>query len=78
MNGTPFKLGTFAKTGGSPFAAIVLGDEVIDLKAAQAAHGRARPNSPTCARCRRCGGLEKCFMRRRTFRSTSTRCCAPA
>jgi len=32
MNGTPFKLGTFAKTGGGAFAAIVLGDDVIDLK----------------------------------------------
>jgi 2-keto-4-pentenoate hydratase/2-oxohepta-3-ene-1,7-dioic acid hydratase in catechol pathway len=35
MNGTPFKLGTFAKTGGAPFAAIVLGDDdVINLKSA--------------------------------------------
>ncbi|HTV37450.1 MAG TPA: fumarylacetoacetate hydrolase family protein, partial [Xanthobacteraceae bacterium] len=34
MNGTPFKLGTFAKSGGAPFAAIVLGDDdVINLKA---------------------------------------------
>jgi len=32
MNGTPFKLGTFAKTGGGAFAAIVLGDDAIDLK----------------------------------------------
>jgi 2,4-diketo-3-deoxy-L-fuconate hydrolase len=32
MNGTPFKLGTFAKNGGGAFAAIVLGDDVIDLK----------------------------------------------
>ena len=31
MNGTPFKLGTFAKQGGKPFAAIVLGDDVIDI-----------------------------------------------
>ena len=31
MNGTPFKLGTFAKQGGGAFAAIVLGDDVIDL-----------------------------------------------
>jgi 2,4-didehydro-3-deoxy-L-rhamnonate hydrolase len=37
MNGTPFKLGTFAKAGGKPFAAIVLGDDAIDIKAAQAA-----------------------------------------
>lgn len=41
MNGTPFKLGTFAKPGGSPFAAIVLGNEAIDLKAAQAAYHAA-------------------------------------
>ena len=35
MNGTPFKLGTFAKQGGVAFAAIVLGDDdVINLKAA--------------------------------------------
>ena len=35
MNGTPFKLGTFAKQGGGAFAAIVLGDDdVINLKAA--------------------------------------------
>ncbi len=33
MNGTPFKLGTFAKSGGGSFAAIVLGDGVIDLSA---------------------------------------------
>jgi 2,4-diketo-3-deoxy-L-fuconate hydrolase len=33
MNGTPFKLGTFAKSGGKPFPAIVLGDEAHDLKA---------------------------------------------
>jgi 2,4-didehydro-3-deoxy-L-rhamnonate hydrolase len=37
MNGTPFKLGTFAKAGSAPFAAIVLGDDAIDLKAADAA-----------------------------------------
>jgi len=39
MNGTSFKLGSFAKAGGKPFVAIVLGDEAIDLKAAQAAAG---------------------------------------
>jgi 2,4-didehydro-3-deoxy-L-rhamnonate hydrolase len=33
MNGTPFKLGTFAKQGGKPFAAIVLGDHAMDLAA---------------------------------------------
>jgi 2,4-didehydro-3-deoxy-L-rhamnonate hydrolase len=33
MNGTPFKLGTFARTGGS-FAAVVLDNDVIDVAAA--------------------------------------------
>jgi len=33
MNGTFFKLGTFAKPGSKPFAAIVLGDDVHNLKA---------------------------------------------
>jgi 2-keto-4-pentenoate hydratase/2-oxohepta-3-ene-1,7-dioic acid hydratase in catechol pathway len=41
MNGTPFELGTFAKTGGAPFAAIVLGDDAIDIKTAQAAYQSA-------------------------------------
>src|SRR5207237_10035507 len=31
MNGRAFKLGTFARPSGKPFAAIVLGDEVVDL-----------------------------------------------
>jgi 2-keto-4-pentenoate hydratase/2-oxohepta-3-ene-1,7-dioic acid hydratase in catechol pathway len=35
MNGTPFKLGTFAKQGGAAFAGLVLGDDVIDLVQAQ-------------------------------------------
>jgi 2-keto-4-pentenoate hydratase/2-oxohepta-3-ene-1,7-dioic acid hydratase in catechol pathway len=35
MNGTPFKLATFAKPGGGAFAAIVLGDQAIDLAAAR-------------------------------------------
>ena len=35
MNGTPFKLGTFAKQGGAAFAAIVLDDDVVDLKSAR-------------------------------------------
>jgi len=38
MNGTPFKLGTFAKSGGKPFAAIVLGDDVVELAQAQKAY----------------------------------------
>jgi 2-keto-4-pentenoate hydratase/2-oxohepta-3-ene-1,7-dioic acid hydratase in catechol pathway len=33
MNGTPFKLARFAKAGGGAFAAIVLGDQAIDLAA---------------------------------------------
>ncbi len=36
MNGTPFKLGTFAKSGGGAFAAIVLSDDVIDLRSLRA------------------------------------------
>ncbi len=36
MNGTPFKLGTFAKQAGKPFAAIVLGDDVFELASAHA------------------------------------------
>ena len=36
MNGTAFKLGTFAKGNGASFAAIVLGDNVIDLAAHRA------------------------------------------
>jgi 2,4-didehydro-3-deoxy-L-rhamnonate hydrolase len=38
MNGTAFKLGTFAKQNGAPFPAIVLGDDVIDLAQAQTAY----------------------------------------
>jgi 2,4-didehydro-3-deoxy-L-rhamnonate hydrolase len=36
MNGTLFKLGTFAKPGGKPFAALVLGDDIIALGSLQA------------------------------------------
>src|ERR1700676_4474365 len=36
MNGTPFKLATLAKPGGSPFAAIVRGDDAVALAAAYA------------------------------------------
>jgi 2,4-didehydro-3-deoxy-L-rhamnonate hydrolase len=39
MNGTPFKLGTFAKSGGDPFVGIVLGDDVVALSAARRATG---------------------------------------
>jgi 2,4-didehydro-3-deoxy-L-rhamnonate hydrolase len=38
MNGTPFRLATLAKPGGSPFVAIVLGDDAVDLSAAHAAY----------------------------------------
>ena len=41
MNGTPFKLGSFVKQGGTPFVAIVLGDGAIDLAAAQASYRSA-------------------------------------
>jgi 2,4-diketo-3-deoxy-L-fuconate hydrolase len=42
MNGRSFKLATFAKAGGSPFVAIVLGDDAVDLSVAHAAY-RASP-----------------------------------
>lgn len=38
MNGSVFKLGTFAKPGGVPFAAIVLGNDAVDLSLAHAAY----------------------------------------
>jgi 2,4-diketo-3-deoxy-L-fuconate hydrolase len=45
MNGTPFKLATFAKANAAPhakpFAAIVLGEQAIDLTAAHAAYQAA-------------------------------------
>jgi 2,4-diketo-3-deoxy-L-fuconate hydrolase len=42
MNGSAFKLGTFARPNGGPFAAIVLGESVIDLSKAHAAYGASR------------------------------------
>src|SRR5580704_6109860 len=36
MNGTPFKLGIFAKQGGKRFAAVVLGDDVFELASTDA------------------------------------------
>jgi len=42
MNGSAFKLGTFAKPTGGPFAALVLGDSVVDLSKAYAAYRAAR------------------------------------
>jgi 2-keto-4-pentenoate hydratase/2-oxohepta-3-ene-1,7-dioic acid hydratase in catechol pathway len=41
MNGREFKLGTFAKSGGKPFAAIVLGDSAFDLGQAASASGKS-------------------------------------
>lgn len=40
-NGTPFKLGTFAKPGGVPFVGIVLEDDLIELSHAQNAYRAA-------------------------------------
>ncbi len=42
MTGTPFKLATLRKSGGSAFVAIVLGEDAVDLKTAQAAYGKDR------------------------------------
>jgi 2-keto-4-pentenoate hydratase/2-oxohepta-3-ene-1,7-dioic acid hydratase in catechol pathway len=36
MNGTAFKLGTFAKAGSKSFAALVLGDDIVPLSSARA------------------------------------------
>ena len=41
MNGTAFKLGTFAKSNGASFAAIVLGDDAIELGQAYEAYRAA-------------------------------------
>jgi 2-keto-4-pentenoate hydratase/2-oxohepta-3-ene-1,7-dioic acid hydratase in catechol pathway len=41
MNGSAFKLGTFAKPGGAPFAAIVLGNDAVDLSSAHSAYRAA-------------------------------------
>src|ERR1700736_2376516 len=49
MNGSAFKLGTFAKPNGDPFAAIVLGESVIDLSKAHAAYGASRRGSALSA-----------------------------
>src|SRR5689334_10412502 len=40
MNGRAFKLGTFAKPDGKPFAAIVLDDTAVDLGQAATASGK--------------------------------------
>jgi 2,4-didehydro-3-deoxy-L-rhamnonate hydrolase len=41
MNGTAFKLATFAKTGGGSYAAIVIGDDAFAIAAAQSAYNAA-------------------------------------
>jgi 2,4-didehydro-3-deoxy-L-rhamnonate hydrolase len=46
MNGTPFKLATFARPDAKPFAALVLGDDVVALSAAHAAFRDARGGTP--------------------------------
>jgi 2-keto-4-pentenoate hydratase/2-oxohepta-3-ene-1,7-dioic acid hydratase in catechol pathway len=47
MNGTPFKLGTFATSGGGAFAAIVLGDDAVALTAAAIARKSALASATT-------------------------------
>ncbi|HEX4411821.1 MAG TPA: fumarylacetoacetate hydrolase family protein [Xanthobacteraceae bacterium] len=42
MNGTAFKLATLCRADRNAFVAIVLGEDAIDLKAAQAAYGKGR------------------------------------
>ncbi|MEA2981782.1 MAG: 2,4-didehydro-3-deoxy-L-rhamnonate hydrolase, partial [Alphaproteobacteria bacterium] len=50
MNGRAFKLGTFAKSDGKPFAAIVLDDTAIHLAQAHEAYrGSGRPALRTSA-----------------------------
>ena len=46
MNGTPFKLATIARVNKStkPFAALVLGDEAIDLSAVHTVRSLVRTN----------------------------------
>ncbi len=47
MNGRPFKLATFSKRGGKPYAAIVLDDAVYDLAQAAKAAGRTLGDART-------------------------------
>jgi 2-keto-4-pentenoate hydratase/2-oxohepta-3-ene-1,7-dioic acid hydratase in catechol pathway len=42
MNGTAFKLATLRRADGNAFVAIVLGEDAVDLQAAQAAYGKGR------------------------------------
>ena len=50
MNGSPFKLGTFATSGGGAFAAIVLGDDAIPLAAAAIARKSALASATTASK----------------------------
>ena len=55
MNGRAFKLGTFAKPDGKPFAAIVLDDTAIDLaQAAEAYRAAGRPTLSSTRASRTC------------------------
>ena len=47
MNGRAFKLGTFSKSGGKPFAAIVLDDSAIGIAEAAKATGKPAPAGAT-------------------------------
>jgi hypothetical protein len=47
MNGRAFKLGTFARPNGDPFAAIVLGDEIVDLARAHQIYRSGKRNALT-------------------------------
>jgi 2-keto-4-pentenoate hydratase/2-oxohepta-3-ene-1,7-dioic acid hydratase in catechol pathway len=47
MNGSPFTLGSFAKSGGGAFAAVVLGEDVIPLTAAAVARKSALAGAAT-------------------------------
>src|ERR1044072_9238400 len=50
MNGRAFKLGTFAKSDGKPFAAIVLDDSAIPLAEAAQATGKSGLSSTASIR----------------------------
>src|SRR5690242_11831962 len=49
MNGTPFRLATVARANARPFVALVLGEQMIDLSAAHAAHRAARGGAALAA-----------------------------
>ena len=49
MDGNLFKLATLAKPGGSPFAAIVLGDDAVELAAAHAVYRSSAGKGALCS-----------------------------